>query len=233
MSVKHGHVCATMPHAASIAHRHVRSRTVSLGEQDDAIFIGSCGRCPRTGRVGGHRRAGAARCAACRRTPQPPPQNLQVLPKDMPRAQVVQIMQNFNAALGVTCDHCHVFVGPSDPMNDFAADTKPTKTMARAMMLMVRRSIRPCRSPCPRKRSTRSRLSNARRAIAARRFRLWPPAPRTPPPPRGAGPGAAPGTAPPANSGRFEIRRSQSELARSSVGSSSRTSDSLADLTCR
>ncbi len=70
--------------------------------------------------------------------PQPPPQNLQVLPKDMPRAQVVTIMQNFNAALGVTCNHCHVFVGPNDPMNDFAGDTKPTKNIARAMMRMVR-----------------------------------------------------------------------------------------------
>ena len=70
--------------------------------------------------------------------PQPPPQNLQVLPKDMARAQVVQIMQNFNAALGVTCNHCHVFVGPNDPMNDFAGDTKPTKNVARAMMRMVR-----------------------------------------------------------------------------------------------
>ena len=70
--------------------------------------------------------------------PQPPPQNLQVLPKDMARAQVVTIMQNFSAALGVTCNHCHVFNGPGDPMNDFAGDTKPTKNIARAMMLMVR-----------------------------------------------------------------------------------------------
>jgi Photosynthetic reaction centre cytochrome C subunit len=69
---------------------------------------------------------------------QPPPQNLQVLPKDMARGQVLQIMQNFSAALGVTCNHCHVFVGPNDPMNDFAGDTKPTKNVARAMMRMVR-----------------------------------------------------------------------------------------------
>jgi len=39
--------------------------------------------------------------------PQPPPQNLQVLPKDMARPQVVQIMQQFIAALGVTCAVCH------------------------------------------------------------------------------------------------------------------------------
>src|SRR5262245_15858933 len=70
--------------------------------------------------------------------PQPPPQSLQGLPTDMARPQVVTIMQNFSAALGVTCNHCHVFNGPGDPMNDFSGDTKPTKNIARAMMLMVR-----------------------------------------------------------------------------------------------
>jgi hypothetical protein len=70
--------------------------------------------------------------------PQPPPQNLQVLPKDMTRPQVVQVMQQFTAALGVTCNHCHVFVGANDPMNDFAGDVKPQKNVARDMMRMVR-----------------------------------------------------------------------------------------------
>ena len=69
--------------------------------------------------------------------PQPPPQNLQVLPKDMPRPQVVDIMRNINAALGVTCAHCHIFIAAGDPMNDFASDTKPQKNMARAMMRMT------------------------------------------------------------------------------------------------
>ena len=41
--------------------------------------------------------------------PPPPLQNLQVFPKDTPRAQVVTAMQAFSAALGVTCNHCHVF----------------------------------------------------------------------------------------------------------------------------
>ena len=33
--------------------------------------------------------------------PQPAPTNLQVLAKDMPRPQVIQVMQGFTAALGV------------------------------------------------------------------------------------------------------------------------------------
>jgi hypothetical protein len=70
--------------------------------------------------------------------PQPPPTNLQVLPKDMSRPQVVMIMQQFNQALGVMCGHCHTFIGPNDPMNDFASDSKPEKNIARQMMLMVR-----------------------------------------------------------------------------------------------
>lgn len=70
--------------------------------------------------------------------PQPPPTNLQVLPKDWTRQQVVQVMQQFTQALGVQCVHCHVFIGPNDPMNDFAADTKPEKTIARQMVLMAR-----------------------------------------------------------------------------------------------
>ena len=66
-----------------------------------------------------------------------PPANLQVLPKDIPRPQLLQTMQAFNQALGVQCSHCHQFVGPGDPMNDMAADVKPQKNAARAMMRMV------------------------------------------------------------------------------------------------
>ena len=41
-----------------------------------------------------------------------PPKNLQVLPKDMPRQQVVAIMGSFTAALGVNCAHCHTEAAP-------------------------------------------------------------------------------------------------------------------------
>jgi hypothetical protein len=67
----------------------------------------------------------------------PPPKNLQVF-TGMSFPEVVKIMQAFNAALGVTCAHCHQFVGPNDPMNDFASDAKPQKAIARQMILMVR-----------------------------------------------------------------------------------------------
>ena len=66
-----------------------------------------------------------------------PMKNLQVLPKDMPQPQVVAIMRAFNAALGVNCNHCHVWTKPGDPTNDMAADTKIEKTVAREMMRMT------------------------------------------------------------------------------------------------
>jgi tetratricopeptide (TPR) repeat protein len=60
------------------------------------------------------------------------PKNLKVLPKDWTRPQVIQVMQNFTAALGVGCDHCHVMEQGQPP--DFASDDKDEKEMARAMM---------------------------------------------------------------------------------------------------
>jgi len=69
--------------------------------------------------------------------PPAPPKNLQVLPKDMPAAQVVTIMRNFTAALGVQCGYCHVFEGAGNPANDMAADTKTPKLVARVMMQMT------------------------------------------------------------------------------------------------
>jgi hypothetical protein len=60
------------------------------------------------------------------------PKNLKVLPKDFTRAQVINVMQAFTAALGVGCEHCHV-EKPNGPP-DFASDDKKEKDMARAMM---------------------------------------------------------------------------------------------------
>ena len=60
------------------------------------------------------------------------PKNLTVLPKDWTRPQVIQVMQNFTAALGVGCDHCHVMPQGAPP--DFASDDKGEKDLARAMM---------------------------------------------------------------------------------------------------
>ncbi|MGH9869598.1 MAG: c-type cytochrome [Candidatus Polarisedimenticolia bacterium] len=65
--------------------------------------------------------------------------NLQVLPKDATKAQVVEAMRGFAGALGVRCNHCHVGenVMTLEGFN-FAADDKETKKVARAMMQMTR-----------------------------------------------------------------------------------------------
>jgi len=73
----------------------------------------------------------------------PPPTNLQVLPKDWTRQQVVQVMQGFNMALGVGCNHCHIEMVGAPPNEkgvipiDAAPDDKQTKKTARVMMRMV------------------------------------------------------------------------------------------------
>jgi tetratricopeptide (TPR) repeat protein len=61
---------------------------------------------------------------------QAPPTNLQVLPKEWTRQQVVQVMRSFTAALGARCSDCHV-------EDDDASDAKPMKEQARAMMRMT------------------------------------------------------------------------------------------------
>ena len=58
----------------------------------------------------------------------PPMTNLQVWPKDTPRAVVLQTMDAFNDSLGVQCNYCHV---QQDGRFDFASDAKREKTVAR------------------------------------------------------------------------------------------------------
>ena len=60
------------------------------------------------------------------------PQNLQVLPKDMTRQQVTQLMRTFTAALNVECDHCHV-----GTQQERAKDDNPKKGIARKMIQMT------------------------------------------------------------------------------------------------
>jgi hypothetical protein len=69
----------------------------------------------------------------------PEPKNLQFFPKETTAAQILPIMQNFNAALGVNCTYCHNSEPPADrPGNDFASDEKQTKKTARVMLQMAR-----------------------------------------------------------------------------------------------
>jgi hypothetical protein len=68
---------------------------------------------------------------------QPPMTNLQIIPKDTPRPQVLATMQAFTQSLGVQCNYCHVFEGRGG-RNDMASDEKPAKKAARGMMLLAR-----------------------------------------------------------------------------------------------
>jgi hypothetical protein len=62
--------------------------------------------------------------------------NLQVLPKDSTRADVVGRMRAIAGALGARCTTCHV--GPDNLEGmDFATDERPAKQTARTMMRMV------------------------------------------------------------------------------------------------
>jgi hypothetical protein len=78
-----------------------------------------------------------AQAAGSGEAPGPPMTNLQFIPKDTPRPQVLQMMQQIAASLGVQCNYCHVMEG-SGGGNDMAADDKPTKKAARGMMLLAR-----------------------------------------------------------------------------------------------
>jgi tetratricopeptide (TPR) repeat protein len=65
--------------------------------------------------------------------------NLKVLPKDIPKRELVPIMRNFSQALGVRCSHCHVAKPGSDRLEDidFASDKNEHKEIARTMMKLV------------------------------------------------------------------------------------------------
>ncbi len=62
--------------------------------------------------------------------------NLKVLPKSISEEALDKIMDDFNYALGVSCDYCHSKNGKTDELK-FESDTKPEKNAARKMMLMT------------------------------------------------------------------------------------------------
>lgn len=71
-------------------------------------------------------------------------ENLQVLPRDISRDQLTDIMRGFTQALGVRCEHCHLprEAEPGAPRRgglnlDFASDARPAKNKARFMMRMT------------------------------------------------------------------------------------------------
>ena len=77
---------------------------------------------------------------------QPPPQNLQVLPKDIPRPELTAIMRGFTQSLGVRCEYCHalrdgVTPVPGEPIQinqlNLPSDANPRKNKARFMLRMT------------------------------------------------------------------------------------------------
>lgn len=64
--------------------------------------------------------------------------NLQILPRDIPRDELLAIMRTFTRSLGVRCNHCHV-VTATEPKEvlDFPSDAKEEKRVARVMMQMT------------------------------------------------------------------------------------------------
>lgn len=66
-------------------------------------------------------------------------ENLQVLPKDIPRDSLVQVMRAFSMSLGVRCSYCHVEREVNGRQEtDFDSDDKVAKRQARYMMRMTR-----------------------------------------------------------------------------------------------
>jgi tetratricopeptide (TPR) repeat protein len=64
--------------------------------------------------------------------------NLKVLPEDISKREMMNIMRGFAMSLGTRCHHCHVGE-PDQPLDtyDFAADDKEPKKVARAMMKLT------------------------------------------------------------------------------------------------
>jgi hypothetical protein len=64
--------------------------------------------------------------------------NLQVLPKDIPRDSLINIMRRFSLSLEVRCQYCHKSTdNVSFKGVDFASDDKLSKRRARFMLRMV------------------------------------------------------------------------------------------------
>lgn len=65
--------------------------------------------------------------------------NLQVLPKDIPRPELLGIMRRFSASLGVRCSDCHVVKNPGQMPEqlDASLDDKEMKRVARQMLQMT------------------------------------------------------------------------------------------------
>ncbi|WP_230466768.1 c-type cytochrome [Faecalibacter macacae] len=62
--------------------------------------------------------------------------NLKVLPQDISEDELKGLMREYNAALGVKCNHCHA-ANPETGKMDFSSDAKKEKDYARHMITMT------------------------------------------------------------------------------------------------
>lgn len=68
--------------------------------------------------------------------PTGPPQNLQVLPKDLAARSLNRLMKRYGQDLGVECSYCHVENRDTGKL-DYASDENPKKHIARIMIAML------------------------------------------------------------------------------------------------
>lgn len=64
-------------------------------------------------------------------------ENLKVLPKDISKDELDEVMDGFKVALGVKCGHCHAPRTDDPSKLDFASDAKIEKEITRKMMKMT------------------------------------------------------------------------------------------------
>ena len=64
-------------------------------------------------------------------------ENLKVLPDDISKDDLLDMMKEFNVALGVDCTHCHAPRKDDPKKLDFADDSKMEKHIARGMIQMT------------------------------------------------------------------------------------------------
>lgn len=65
--------------------------------------------------------------------------NLQIIPDNIERQALFDLMGQYRTALGVSCSHCHVPAKDDKDKMDYASDEKPAKEIAREMMLITQK----------------------------------------------------------------------------------------------
>lgn len=68
---------------------------------------------------------------------QPKWENLKVLPQDISKDSLTNLMKGYNKSLGVKCTYCHIPKEEDPSKLDFADDSKQEKHIARGMITMT------------------------------------------------------------------------------------------------